>query len=69
MPALQNTFKAELIKRYHNKYELRVTGDVTEPTTGWQVDLDPASFVDFEQGIARTHNCAGERPRRSHVIS
>jgi hypothetical protein len=41
MPALQNTFKAELIKRYHNKYELRVTGDVTEPTTGWQVDLDP----------------------------
>ena len=34
MPALQNTFKAELIKRYHNKYELRVTGDVTEPTTG-----------------------------------
>jgi hypothetical protein len=31
--------------------------------------LDPASFVDFEQGIARTHNCAGERPRRSHVIS
>jgi mRNA-degrading endonuclease RelE of RelBE toxin-antitoxin system len=31
--------------------------------------LTPASFVDFEQGIARTHNCAGERPRRSHVIS
>jgi|HubBroStandDraft_4_1064222.scaffolds.fasta_scaffold54932_1 hypothetical protein len=31
--------------------------------------LNPASFVDFEQGIARTHNCAGERPRRSHVIS
>ena len=31
--------------------------------------LAPASFVDFEQGIARTHNCAGERPRRSHVIS
>jgi hypothetical protein len=23
-------------------------------------ELDPASFVDFEQGIARTHNCAGE---------
>ena len=42
MPALQNTFKAELIKRYHNKYELRVTGDVTEPTTCWQVDLERA---------------------------
>ena len=39
MPALQNTFKAELIKRYHNKYELV---DVTEPTTGWQVDLERA---------------------------
>ena len=31
--------------------------------------LDLASFVDFKQSIARTHNCAGERPRRSHVIS
>jgi hypothetical protein len=35
----------------------------------FDVVLNPASFVDFEQGIARTHNCAGERPRRSHVIS
>ena len=31
--------------------------------------LNPASFVDFEQSIARTHNCAGERLKRSHVIS
>jgi Cu2+-containing amine oxidase len=23
--------------------------------------LSPASFVDFKQSIARTHNCAGER--------
>jgi hypothetical protein len=23
--------------------------------------LNPASFVDFKQSIARTHNCAGER--------
>jgi hypothetical protein len=37
MPAVQNTFKAELIKHYHRKYELRVSGDVTEPTTGWTV--------------------------------
>ena len=43
MPAVQNTFKAELIKHPYNKYELRVTGDVTEPTTGWTVKLERAS--------------------------
>jgi hypothetical protein len=42
MPAVQNTFKAELIKRHHNRCELRVTGDVTEPTTGWTVKLERA---------------------------
>jgi hypothetical protein len=42
MPAVQNTFKAELVKRHHHKYELRVTGDVTEPTTGWTVDIERA---------------------------
>jgi hypothetical protein len=43
MPAVQNTFKAELIKHHHHKCELRVTGDVTEPTTGWTVSLERAS--------------------------
>ena len=43
MPAVQNTSKAELIKHYHHKYELRVSGDVTEPTTGWTVKLARAS--------------------------
>lgn len=34
MPAVQNTFKAELIKyTIITSYELRVSGDVTEPTT------------------------------------
>jgi hypothetical protein len=42
MPALQNTFKAELIKRHHHKYALCVMGDVTEPTTGWTVSLERA---------------------------
>jgi hypothetical protein len=41
MPAVQNTFKAELIKHHHH-CELRVTGDVTEPTTGWTVSLERA---------------------------
>jgi hypothetical protein len=40
MPAVQNTFKAELIKHHYNRLELRVTGDVTEPTTGWKVSLE-----------------------------
>jgi hypothetical protein len=43
MPAVQNTFKAELIKHHYDRYELRVTGDVTEPTTGWTVKLERAS--------------------------
>ena len=43
MPAVQDTFKAELIKHHYNKLELRVTGDVTEPTTGWQVSLERAA--------------------------
>ncbi len=43
MPAEQNTFKAELIKHHYNRLELRVTGDVTEPTTGWKVSLERAS--------------------------
>lgn len=43
MPAVQNTFKAELIKHAHNKYELCVRGDVTEPTTGWTVKLERAN--------------------------
>ncbi len=29
---MQNTFKAELIKHAHHKYELCVRGDVAEPT-------------------------------------
>jgi hypothetical protein len=47
MTAIQNTFKAELIKHHHNNCELRVTGDVTEPTTGWTVSLERA----MPQGI------------------
>src|ERR1700733_5244332 len=43
MPAVQNTFKAELIKHAHHKYELCVRGDVTEPTTGWTVKLERAN--------------------------
>jgi hypothetical protein len=43
MPAVQNTFKAELIKHRHHKHELRVIGDVTEPTTGWSVKLERAN--------------------------
>lgn len=43
MPAVQNTFKAELIRHDYNKCELRVTGDVTEPTTGWTVKLERAN--------------------------
>ena len=43
MPAVQDTFKAELIKHHYNKLELRVRGDVTEPTTGWQVSLERAA--------------------------
>jgi hypothetical protein len=48
MPAVQNTFKAELVKRHHHQCELRVTGDVTEPTTGWTVRLERA----VPQGIS-----------------
>ena len=47
MTAIQNTFKAELIKHYHNNCKLRVTGDLTEPTTGWTVSLERA----MPQGI------------------
>jgi hypothetical protein len=39
MPAQQDTFKAVLIKHDHYREELSVTGDVTEPTTGWTVTL------------------------------
>ena len=42
MPALQNTFKAELIRHPHRRDELCVTGEVREPTTGWQVKLERA---------------------------
>ena len=42
MPAKQETFKAVLIKHGHYKEELSVTGDVTEPTTGWTVKLERA---------------------------
>jgi hypothetical protein len=42
MPAEQKTFRAERIKRYHHKYALRVAGEVTEPTTGWTVNLERA---------------------------
>ena len=42
MPAKQETFKAVLIKHSHYKEELSVTGDVTEPTTGWTVKLERA---------------------------
>jgi len=47
MPAVQDTFKAELIKHHHHKQELCVSGDVTEPTTGWTVKLERA----IPQGI------------------
>ena len=43
MPTVKNTFKAELIKHAHHKYELCVRGDVTEPTTGWTVNLERAN--------------------------
>ena len=43
MPAVQNAFKAQLIKHHQDKYELCVTGDVTEPTTGWTVTLERAN--------------------------
>lgn len=43
MPAVPTSFKAELVKRHHQKYELRVTGHVTEPTTGWTVDIERAA--------------------------
>jgi hypothetical protein len=43
MPAVQHTFKAELIKHHYNRLELRVMGDVTEPTTGWKVSLERAA--------------------------
>ena len=40
MPVKKHTFKAVLEKHHHHKTELVVTGDVTEPTTGWTVTLD-----------------------------
>ena len=43
MPAVHDTFKAELIKHHHHKQELCVSGDVTEPTTGWTVKLERAN--------------------------
>jgi hypothetical protein len=49
MSAKQETFKAVLIKGRHYKEELVVTGDVTEPTTGWTVNLERAE----PQGINR----------------
>jgi hypothetical protein len=42
MPAVPDTFKAELVKRHDHKYERRVTDDVTEPTTGWTLDIERA---------------------------
>lgn len=41
-----------LIKRGHYKEELSVTGDVTEPTTGWTVKLERAE----PQGITLRAN-------------
>jgi hypothetical protein len=41
MPAKQDTFKAVLLKHDY-KTKLCVTGDVTEPTTGWTVKLERA---------------------------
>jgi hypothetical protein len=40
MPAKQDTFKAVLIQHDHYRDELSVTGEVTEPTTGWTVTLE-----------------------------
>ena len=48
MPAKEDTFKAVLLKHDY-RTELRVTGDVTEPTTGWTVELERAE----PQGINR----------------
>jgi hypothetical protein len=43
MPVKKHTFKAVLEKHHHHKTELVVTGDVTEPTTGWTVTLERAN--------------------------
>jgi hypothetical protein len=42
MSVKQETFKAVLSRGHHYKEELLVTGDVTEPTTGWTVELERA---------------------------
>jgi hypothetical protein len=42
MPAKQDTFKAVIFRNAHYREELLVTGDVTEPTTGWTVKLERA---------------------------
>jgi hypothetical protein len=42
MPAKQDTFKAVVTRNSQYKEELLVTGDVTEPTTGWTVNLERA---------------------------
>ena len=55
MPAQQDTFKAVLIKHDHYREELSVTGDVTEPTTGWTVTLARAE----PQGINPKSSQAG----------
>jgi hypothetical protein len=43
MPAKQDTFKAVMEPAADYKKKLRVTGDVTEPTTGWTVTLERTS--------------------------
>ena len=43
MPAVHDTFKADLIEGQRSTYEVRVIGHVREPTTGWRVKLERAS--------------------------
>jgi hypothetical protein len=42
MTVEKHTFKAVLIKHQH-EHELRVTGEVVEPTTSWTVKLERAN--------------------------
>ena len=43
MPAVHDTFKADLIEGQRSTYEGRVIGHVREQTTGWHVKLERAS--------------------------